>query len=269
MATETSMTSSSLSVEYLTLDIKSNKLVSVQIKQYTENSPQLIFTVTDNGQQILLNNNEHTVLFKMLTPDDRKILLYGTINPEDHTTTVTLTPNCCTFPGKGSAELLIFNASEETQMATMNLDVVIVNSVYPESDITGSNEFRGLANIVNDAKQLCNKALQVTETSGNIFAIEGNISTAGFNNFTIDIPSSISDSIGDYMLVGVSESYSGNANWCSYIATYDGIEYPRAELTMSSAGNSIKLYVTSTNDTSSSYKPRKTVYYRILLIKVA
>lgn len=429
--------SSALSVIDVTLDIRQNRMVSVLLKQYNKQSQQIKFTVTDNGEKIELKEIEHTVLFKMMTPDGRRVSSYCAINENDHTAVLTVAKNYCSYPGKGTAELEVMDALEESQVGTMNLDVVIENSAYPDEMINGSSTYQGLDEKINAVREACNSAitakeetetirdecdgirntcndlkeeaqqykneamsyangesgtrygeetdnakyyyqlglekeaeyqhnLELTESymhggtgtrdgedtdnakyyyeqtsslksnvesinseilelqtnvaqkaseaksfaqdasqsyssallseknaaisesnaksyaeqaettvtnllNEKIVLVEGSVRVTGFNNFTLDIPNSISDSIGDYMLVGVSESYSGSSNWCSYIATYNGVEYPRAELVMNStSGNSIKLYATSTNDPNDGdITFQKTVYYRILLIKVA
>ena len=159
--------SSALSVIDVTLDIRQNRMVSVLLKQYNKQSQQIKFTVTDNGEKIELKEIEHTVLFKMITPDGRKISSYCTIDESDHTAVLTVAKNYCSYPGKGTAELEVMDALEESQVGTMNLDVIIENSVYPDEMINGSSTYQGLDEKINAVREVCNSAITVkkeTET---------------------------------------------------------------------------------------------------------
>ena len=151
--------SSALSVIDVTLDIRQNRMVSVLLKQYNKQSQQIKFTVTDNGEKIELKEIEHTVLFKMITPDGRKISSYCAINENDHTAVLTVAKNYCSYPGKGTAELEVMDALEESQVGTMNLDVVIENSVYPDEMINGSSTYQGLDEKINAVREVCNSAI--------------------------------------------------------------------------------------------------------------
>lgn len=151
--------SSALSVIDVTLDIRQNRMVSVLLKQYNKQSQQIKFTVTDNGEKIELKEIEHTVLFKMMTPDGRRVSSYCAINENDHTAVLTVAKNYCSYPGKGTAELEVMDALEESQVGTMNLDVVIENSVYPDEMINGSSTYQGLDEKINAVRETCNSAI--------------------------------------------------------------------------------------------------------------
>ena len=151
--------SSALSIIDVTLDIRQNKMVSVLLKQYNKQGQQIKFTVTDDGEKIELKEIEHTVLFKMMTPDGRKISSYCTIDESDHTAVLTVAKNYCSYPGKGTAELEVMDALEESQVGTMNLDVIIENSVYPDEMINGSSTYQGLDEKINAVREACNSAI--------------------------------------------------------------------------------------------------------------
>lgn len=160
--------SSALSIIDVTLDIRQNKMVSVLLKQYNKQSQQIKFTVTDNGEKIELKEIEHTVLFKMMTPDGRKISSYCTIDGSDHTAILTVAKNYCSYPGKGTAELEVMDALEESQVGTMNLDVIIENSVYPDEMINGSSTYQGLDEKINAVRETCNSAIAAKEETESI-----------------------------------------------------------------------------------------------------
>lgn len=155
--------SSALSIIDVILDIRQNKMVSVLLKQYNKQGQQIKFTVTDDGEKIELKEIEHTVLFKMMTPDGRKISSYCTIDESDHTAVLTVAKNYCSYPGKGTAELEVMDALEESQVGTMNLDVIIENSVYPDEMINGSSTYQGLDEKINAVRETCNSAIAAKE----------------------------------------------------------------------------------------------------------
>ena len=160
--------SSALSIIDVTLDIRQNKMVSVLLKQYNKQGQQIKFTVTDDGEKIELKEIEHTVLFKMMTPDGRKISSYCTIDESDHTAVLTVAKNYCSYPGKGTAELEVMDALEESQVGTMNLDVIIENSVYPDEMINGSSTYQGLDEKINAVREACNSAITAKEETETI-----------------------------------------------------------------------------------------------------
>ena len=160
--------SSALSVIGVTLDIRQNRMVSVLLKQYNKQSQQIKFTVTDNGEKIELKEIEHTVLFKMMTPDGRRVSSYCAINENDHTAVLTVAKNYCSYPGKGTAELEVMDALEESQVGTMNLDVVIENSAYPDEMINGSSTYQGLDEKINAVREACNSAITAKEETETI-----------------------------------------------------------------------------------------------------
>ena len=160
--------SSALSIIDVTLDIRQNKMVSVLLKQYNKQSQQIKFTVTDNGEKIELKEIEHTVLFKMMTPDGRRVSSYCAINENDHTAVLTVAKNYCSYPGKGTAELEVMDALEESQVGTMNMDVIIENSVYPDEMINGSSTYQGLDEKINAVREACNSAIVVKEETESI-----------------------------------------------------------------------------------------------------
>lgn len=160
--------SSALSVIDVTLDIRQNRMVSVLLKQYNKQSQQIKFTVTDNGKKIELKEIEHTVLFKMMTPDGRRVSSYCAINENDHTAVLTVAKNYCSYPGKGTAELEVMDALEESQVGTMNLDVVIENSAYPDEMINGSSTYQGLDEKINAVREACNSAITAKEETETI-----------------------------------------------------------------------------------------------------
>ena len=160
--------SSALSVVNVTLDIKQNKLVSVLLKQYNNQGQQIKFTVTDDGEKIELKEIEHTVLFKMMTPDGRRISSYCAINENDHTAVLTVAKNYCSYPGKGTAELEVMDALEESQVGTMNINIIIENSVYPDEMINGSSTYQGLDEKINAVREVCNSAIIVKEETESI-----------------------------------------------------------------------------------------------------
>lgn len=160
--------SSALSVIDVTLDIRQNRMVSVLLKQYNKQSQQIKFTVTDNGEKIELKEIEHTVLFKMMTPDGRRVSSYCAINENDHTAVLTVAKNYCSYPGKGTAELEVMDALEESQVGTMNLDVVIENSAYPDEMINGSSTYQGLDEKINAVREACNSAITAKEETETI-----------------------------------------------------------------------------------------------------
>ena len=160
--------SSALSVIDVTLDIRQNRMVSVLLKQYNKQSQQIKFTVTDNGEKIELKEIEHTVLFKMITPDGRRVSSYCAINENDHTAVLTVAKNYCSYPGKGTAELEVMDALEESQVGTMNMDVIIENSVYPDEMINGSSTYQGLDEKINAVREACNSAIVVKEETESI-----------------------------------------------------------------------------------------------------
>lgn len=136
---------------YITLDMNLNEVKPVVLKQYNKDSQLLIITVTENGKQFLFDDNM-ICHFKMITPDHRPIFNKATIS--SNTVTVEITESCCICPGIGKAELDIIDTSEETMIATMNMNISIQESVYDNSVVESAPEFSALTKLVTENKNM-------------------------------------------------------------------------------------------------------------------
>lgn len=153
------MISSETHVQELSLDFVMDKIKTVTLKQYNEDSQAIVVTITDEGKKFELKPSAHTILFKMTTPDGRQISNYGEIDVEDNTVIIPIVKQCCTYPGRGEAEVIVFDASEYSRIATMNFYVVVKNSPYSDEDIINSSYYADFSTQINKVMEAVNKAI--------------------------------------------------------------------------------------------------------------
>lgn len=149
---------------YLELDVNYNKINSIVLKQYNQNSQWLIIRVAENGKPLILNEND-TCIFKMRTPDNRK--LYNDAVIVDNTIVADITQNCCSCAGTGEAEINIIDKESGSQIATMNFNVIIKSSVFDNKEIEGTSEFSTLVNRIADADRAIEDASAAAENANN------------------------------------------------------------------------------------------------------
>ena len=143
---------------YKNLDVNLNKIESIVLKQYNQDSQWLVIKITENGKPFSLEESD-TCIFKMKTPDNREICNDSFF--ENDIVIVEFTKNCCSMYGTGIAELNILNKDTNSQIATFNFNVVIEKSVFDNSNIEGSSEFSSLADRIMEADKAIEKTNSV------------------------------------------------------------------------------------------------------------
>lgn len=137
--------------QHITLDLNFPEMKSVKLKQYNKDSQKIIFSITEKGQPFSLDPSSMKCYFKMITPsgihkfNDENV----TIN-QDGTVTVTIKESYCLAAGTAKAELNMIDILEETQICTMNFNMIIESSVYSNHIIEDTDDFSALTKVLTE-----------------------------------------------------------------------------------------------------------------------
>ncbi|MCI9137774.1 MAG: BppU family phage baseplate upper protein [Lachnospiraceae bacterium] len=137
--------------QYITLDLNFSEMKAVKFKQYNKGSQKIILTIAENGQPFPLDSASMKCYFKMITPahthkfNDENV----SIN-DDGTVTVNIKESYCLTAGTARAELNIVNTVDETQICTMNFNIIVEGSVYDNHIIEDCDDFSALTKVLTE-----------------------------------------------------------------------------------------------------------------------
>lgn len=141
-------------VEYnLNLDLTLHPIQSILIKQYSKNVYKLIVSVTKETVVYVLNDSLYNVYFKMRTPDNRYVYTQGSID-ENGRILLDVPESAAWTAGIGEAEFEIIKKDGTSRMSTCSFEVVIDASSYEEAEITGSEDFSALVDLLGQSDKL-------------------------------------------------------------------------------------------------------------------
>lgn len=137
--------------QYITLDLNFTEMKAVKFKQYNKGSQSIILTITENGQPLPLDSASMKCYFKMITPESvHKFNDENVFINEDGTVTVNIKESYCLTAGTARAELNIVDTAEETQICTMNFNIIIEGSVYDNHVIEDCDDFSALTKVLTE-----------------------------------------------------------------------------------------------------------------------
>ncbi|MCI8482787.1 MAG: BppU family phage baseplate upper protein [Lachnospiraceae bacterium] len=148
--------------QHISLDLNFPEIKSVRCKQYNKNSQKLIVTITEHGQSLPLDPVSMKCYFKMITPGGTHKFNDENVNiNEDGTVTVTIKESYCLSAGTAKGELNIVNTQDETQICTMNFNMIMEGSVYPNHIIEDSDDFSALTKILTENENRKNSMISL------------------------------------------------------------------------------------------------------------
>ncbi len=130
---------------HLTLDLKRDLHQVLVMKESDANSRKVNITITDNGKKFTIGNN--TVCLYWKKPDRHMVTIDQFEKTDPHSVCFTCTQQMLIAPGIVQAELCIID--QDFQLSTMPFQVSIKPASISESDLTSSDEFQSLLNLMH------------------------------------------------------------------------------------------------------------------------
>lgn len=140
---------------HIILDVSKSKYVVVLVKQYDKNIRKIIVKVTDNGKPYPIDN---LIIprFKCSKSDGTYIYNDCTLL-EDGDVKIDVTEQMTVASGLHDCELVLYDASSDAVLHTMNFIINVKESVYPDEEVVSSNEFNALENALLEVDEIRQK----------------------------------------------------------------------------------------------------------------
>ena len=153
----------------IVLDFCKNNYITINSKQYDNNTRCVPIQLTNNGKPVVLDSSKFYACIKLLTPDNRAILDEVKIE-DDGTLSLILTESMLYYPGKANAEIRVYDrtnykiteVNDESEdgvesnsklLSTMNFNILINASTYSDDLVIEVNkyEFNVLTELIEKA----------------------------------------------------------------------------------------------------------------------
>ena len=129
----------------LTLDIYQQTIQTISIEQYSKNVNKVNVYITARGTAYDIDRDSYNVYLKVKTPDDRYVYYHCSVSATVSNLVVFTLPESVSWTaGRATAQLEGISDDGKTRFVTSTFEIVINPAAYPESVITGSNEFSAL-----------------------------------------------------------------------------------------------------------------------------
>lgn len=138
-------------VKEIDLDFYSNKIVSVDAKQYDIHTRYILIVCHNQGGACVLDKNIHKAYVRYKKPDE-SIVFNSCEITEDGKVLVALTQQMLAVPGSCAADLLIAGKDKELHnTSTMQFFVNVLPAPYPNEEVESSGEYTALQDLMDKA----------------------------------------------------------------------------------------------------------------------
>ena len=135
-------------IQRIRVDLVDHSEVVVRVKQYDKASRTINITCTKDGNTQRIDSSLYRAIVNIKTPsyhDSDYIAIIGT----DGTITITLSDNVLHTAGVGKMEVCLYSkTSPESMISSMPIKLIIIGSVYDDTNEIGSDEFSALKDLI-------------------------------------------------------------------------------------------------------------------------
>ena len=147
-------------IKHIILDVSVNKYVSVLVKENDAKTRKIIAKVTDNGKPYSINN---TIIPRIkCSKADNTIVVNDCIILDNGNIEIDITEQITACAGQHDCELILFSASTDQVLHTMNFIINVKESACSDEDIISSNEFNAFEDALLRADML--RVRRITES---------------------------------------------------------------------------------------------------------
>lgn len=137
-------------IQYIRADANDNSEIVVRVKQYDKATRFLNITYAESGNVYRIDNSLYRAVAKVKTPSYHNADYLVTIE-SDGTITVPLSDNILNTAGVGSMEIDLYSKTSESVISTMPIKLIVVGSVYDDTDEVGGDEYSVLKDLIAEA----------------------------------------------------------------------------------------------------------------------
>lgn len=137
-------------IQYIRADANDNSEIVVRVKQYDKATRFLNITYAESGNVYRIDNSLYRAVAKVKTPSYHNADYLVTIE-SDGTITVPLSDNILNTAGVGSMEIDLYSKISESVISTMPIKLIVVGSVYDDTDEVGGDEYSVLKDLIAEA----------------------------------------------------------------------------------------------------------------------
>lgn len=135
-------------IQRIRVDLVDNSDVVVRVKQYDKASRTLNITCTKDGNTERIDSNLYKAIVKIKTPSYHDGDYTATIETNG-TITIVLSDNVLNTAGVGKMEVCLYSkTSPESMISSMPIKLIIIGSVYDDSNEIGSDKFSALTDLI-------------------------------------------------------------------------------------------------------------------------
>lgn len=134
-------------IQYIRADANDNSEIVVRVKQYDKATRFLNITYAESGNVYRIDNSLYRAVAKVKTPSYHNADYLVTIE-SDGTITVPLSDNILNTAGVGSMEIDLYSKTSESVISTMPIKLIVVGSVYDDTDEVGGDEYSVLKDLI-------------------------------------------------------------------------------------------------------------------------
>lgn len=175
----------------ISLDIKKNNSIMVQIPQYNKDTHKLVVTLTDNGQPFILPTQDYDAWLKVAGYGGNYYQEAMEFSTEDNTVSITLPESLVAFSGKHHAQIDIKHPTTHEQISTLPFYIKVPESVYTDDVVLKVYDFGELNGLIDNANQRLadirasivagNEAIERINTNFNTWQQESDSALTTFN----------------------------------------------------------------------------------------
>lgn len=175
----------------ISLDIKKNNSIMVQIPQYNKDTHKLVVTLTDNGQPFILPTQDYDAWLKVAGYGGNYYQEAMEFSTENNTVSITLPESLVSFSGKHHAQIDIKHPTTHEQISTLPFYIKVPESVYTDDVVLKVYDFGELNRLIDNANQRLadirasivagNEAVERINTNFNTWQQESSSALSTFN----------------------------------------------------------------------------------------
>lgn len=208
----------------ISLDIKKNNSIMVQIPQYNKDTHKLVVTLTDNGQPFILPTQDYDAWLKVAGYGGNYYQEAMEFSTEDNTVSITLPESLVSFSGKHHAQIDIKHPTTHEQISTLPFYIKVPESVYTDDVVLKVYDFGELNRLIDNANQRLadirasivagNEAIEKINTNFDTWQQESSSALSTFNTDT-------ADALDTFATDSTAAINSFNTNGASAISTFN------------------------------------------------
>lgn len=140
-------------IQRIRVDLVDHSEVVVRVKQYDKASRIINITCTKDGNTQRINSSSYRAIVRIKTPSYHDSDYTATIE-DNGTITIILSDNVLHTAGVGKMEVRLYSKdSPASEISTMPIKLIVIGSVYDDTNEIGSDEFSALQDLINEVVQ--------------------------------------------------------------------------------------------------------------------